>query len=128
MAFTQTIGYTSTLGGVTLTESKGYAASSSTSLEETVNNGQTDQEVVVAIDVSAVKAFYIVSDYAVTLETNSGSTPADTISLVADVPYVWTTDSYDTFQLGTDVTSFFFTNASGSNATIKMHTVIDATP
>lgn len=95
---------------------------------ETVANGQTDDEIIVAIDVSAVKAFYLVSDQPVTFETNSGSAADNTISLLAGVPYVWTEDSYDSFLLDTDVTSVFITNASGSTATIYLKALMDATP
>lgn len=95
---------------------------------ETVANGQTDDEIIVAIDVSAVKAFYLVSDQPVTFETNSGSTPDNSISLLAGVPYIWTEDSYDTFLLDTDVTSVFITNASGATATIYLKALMDATP
>jgi len=122
------LAWTATTGGESIARNKTYSASSRVTLDETVADGQTDKQVTVALDVSAVKAFYIVSDQSVTLETNSGSAPDDTISLVAGVPYWWSTDSYDTFQLGTDVTAFFFTNASGATATIKMEAIQDATP
>ena len=59
---------------------------------------------------------------------SDGSTPADTITLVANLAYVWDTDSYDTFQLGTDVTAFYFTNASGSTATVYCYAVVDPSP
>lgn len=95
---------------------------------ETIADSSTDFQINVAIDVSAVKSFYLVSSQNVTVETNSGSSPADTLTLTANDPYVWTTDSLDTFQLGTDVTAFFVTNASGSSATLDLVAVVDATP
>lgn len=116
-------------GSTLLTRTKAYTGTLAVSLDaETVADAQTDQQSVLSLDVSAVKSFYIVSSQAVTLETNSGSSPANTIALLADIPYIWTTDSYDTFLLTTDVTSFFFTNASGSTATIYMEAIIDSTP
>lgn len=105
-----------------------YTASSRVSVSESVTTGQTDFAISVAIDVSAVKSFFLCSDYAVTVETNNGTTPDDTITLVAGVPYKWNTDSYDTFQLGTDVTAIYVTNASGSTATIQLEAIVDATP
>lgn len=95
---------------------------------ETVADGQTDSEINFDLDVSACKSFYLISSQAVTFETNSGSSPADTISLRANEPYVWHTNAYDTFLLGTDVTSVFITNASGSTATIYCVAGFDATP
>lgn len=96
--------------------------------DESVADSQTDYQITVALDVSAVQVFYLVSSQAVTFETNDGSTPDDTISLVADFPYVWSTDSYDSFLLGTDLTDVFITNASGSAALINMWALIDPTP
>ncbi len=128
MAFTHavTIGVQPAGTGVTRTAS--YSASSELALTETIADSSTDFQIVAAIDVSAVKSFYVVSDKAVTLETNNGTTPDDTISLKAGIPYIWNTDSYDTFKLGTDVTDLFITNASGGTATLELRCVQDATP
>lgn len=95
---------------------------------ETVANGQTDKQLNIAIDVSAVKGFWLESDQDVTFETNDGSTPDNTISLLAGKPYVWDADSYDAFLLDTDVTAVFITNASGAAATIWLLVDYDATP
>jgi|GEM_PF-1794018 len=94
---------------------------------ETVADSQTDQEVEFALDVSKCKSFFLVSTQDVTFETNDGSSPDDTISLRANEPYVWHTNSYDSFLLGTDVTSVFITNASGSTATIYCVALYDGT-
>jgi hypothetical protein len=95
---------------------------------ETVTTGQTDYEINFDLDVSACKSFYLESDQDVTFETNDGSTPDDTIALKANEPYVWHSQSYDSFLLTTDVTSVFITNASGSTATIYCVALFDATP
>lgn len=95
---------------------------------EVVANAQTDKEIVIAIDVSAVTSFVLLSTQDVTIETNDGSSPDDTISLKANVPYIWNEDSYDSFLLTADVTSIFVTNASGAAATIHCFQICDATP
>lgn len=97
-------------------------------IDESVADSSTDYEITLTLDVSAVKAFFLNSDQAVTFETNDGTTPANTISLAADIPYVWYTGKYDSFLLTTDVTSIFITNASGSAATVNLWALIDATP
>jgi hypothetical protein len=97
-------------------------------INEAIADGATNAQVNAAIDVSATKSFLIVSDQDVTVETNSGSTPDDTIDLVANQPYTWNPDAYDDFLLGTDVTAFFITNASGETATVQIEALIDATP
>ena len=114
--------------GEVIRSNKSYSAASKVSVDESVATGQTDKQIFVAIDVSAVKSIIILSDQAVLLETNSGSTPTNTLSLLAGVPYLWNTDSYDTFKLTGDVTSIFITNSSGAAARIQLDAVVDPTP
>ncbi len=97
-------------------------------LDESVADSATDFEIVVGIDVSEIKAIMILSDQIVTLETNNGTTPDDTLNLTANNAYEWYEGSYFTNLLTTDVTSVFITNASGSTATIKILATVDATP
>ena len=100
-----------------------------TSVDAAIGDGQTDTAVVFALDFSQCTAFYLVSDQDVTFETNNATTPDDTIALLANVPYIWTEDSYDTFLIGTDITTnVFVTNASGSTANIKIRALVDSTP
>ena len=127
---THTIKQGVTVGSESLERSASYSGTGPIGIDgETVANGQTDFQINIAIDVSALKSFYLVSDQAVTIETNSGSEPDDTLVLKAGIPYIWNTDSYDAFLLGSeDVTAFFVTNASGGTATIHCYGVQDATP
>lgn len=128
MSYSHVVQQSVTAGGVSTSKSNTYTANGRVSVAESVANGQTDYEINVDLDVSAVKSFYLVSTQDVTFETNNGATPDDTISLLADVPYVWTEESYDSFLLTVDVTSIFITNASGSAATITLEAIYDPTP
>ena len=94
----------------------------------TVPDSTSDQLCEIAIDVSQVKTFFIVSTQDVTVETNDGSTPDNTLSLVANEPYIWHVSALDTFQLDTDVTAMYITNASGAEATVYVDVVEDTTP
>lgn len=96
--------------------------------EITVTNDLTDFQVVIGIDVSAIQAIIIVSDQNVTMETNDGLSPNDTINLLADNPYIWYTGSYFTNLLTTDITDLYFTNSSGETATVKLLVIYDSTP
>lgn len=127
MAFSHTITVAVQPASAGVSRSKSYSGSQETSLSETIAVG-TDTPIYTQIDVTAVKSFYIVSDRAVTLETNDGSSPDDTLVLKAGVPYIWNTDSYDTFQLTADVVVIYVTNASGASANIEMRCIQDATP
>lgn len=113
-----------------VTRSKTYTADSITELELAIPDSTTDQEVVLAIDVSAIVAIIIDSDQAVTIETNSGSAADDTLTPAANVPLLWTNDDEhaNPFTSGTDVASLFITNASGATANIKISVLQDSTP
>lgn len=128
MAFQHSVANTISVSGRTISITNTYTGSQSLSINEEIADGATNAQVNAAIDVSATKSFLIVSDQDVTVETNSGSTPDDTIDLVANQPYTWNPDAYDDFLLGTDVTAFFITNASGETATVQIEALIDATP
>lgn len=111
-----------------LLKSKTYTASGRVGFIDETAAGSSTTEIVVALDVSAVKSFFLVSDVACTVETNSSGAPDDTITLVAGVPYLWNTDSYDTFKLATDVTSIFVTVSGSGDATLTLEAIYDATP
>lgn len=128
MAFTHTITQKVTSGGNTVTADNSYSGGAQVSLDESIPDSSTDLLVVVALDVSKIQSIYILSDQDMTLETNDGTTPADTINLLAGKPYIWHIGSYFTNLLATDVTAFYMTNASGSSAQLKMEAVLDPTP
>lgn len=128
MSFTHTVTQNVQVGSTLISGSKSYSNSSKVSIEETIAAATTDDDVVLAIDVSALKSIIILSDQDVKIETNSGAAPDDTINLVADVPYIWNTDSYNACLLTTDVTVIYVTNAGATAATLKIEALLDATP
>lgn len=114
--------------GTTHSTTREKTASSVTIVEETVATAQTDSLIAFTLDVSACKAFRIVSSAAITVETNSGSAADNTLTLAANEPYEWNVDSEHTFLLTADVTGLYITNASGATATIQIFAAVDATP
>ena len=86
----------------------------------------TNYNILAAIDVSQVVAFHMQANTALTVKTNSSSSPANTITLVADQPYQFVTGDYNTFLLTTDVTSLFVTNSSAAT-TFYLLAEFDAT-
>jgi hypothetical protein len=106
--------------------SKQYVAAASLEIDEQIAIA-ADVPVVMNLDVSQVKAFLIVSDQDVTAEFNSSGAPTPSIALKKDVPYIWTTDSYDTFKLTVDVTALFITNASAAIANVSIRAAYDPT-
>ncbi len=115
-------------GNDTLSHQVAKTADGEINLDVAVADESTDLQAVVALDVSALKSLYIVSDQAVTIETNDGLSPDDTLTLAAGVPIAWhDTDGTDN-PLGTDVTDLYFTNASGNDAIVKIRALQDVTP
>ena len=128
MSFTHTQVIQVMTPGRTITKSYSMTGGSETSISESVPDSSTDLLINFTLDVSTCTSFYMSSSQTMTIETNSGGSPIDTIVLVADKPYIWNTDSYDSFLLGTDVTALYATNASGSAATLEVEALFDPTP
>lgn len=127
MSFSHILTEKVAVGDNQISKSNTITGGAKQSIEESVPDSSTDLAIAFTLDVSQLKSLYIVSDQDITLETNSGSSPADTISLVAGVPYVWHADSYHTCLLGTDVTGLFATNSSGTDATLQIEALYDPT-
>lgn len=129
MSFTHKIDYVWTGGNLSDTSSKSYTETGATNITLEIATGQTDVEVVCALDVSELVSFFISSDQDIRFEGNNNAGADFQIDLIANVPYIWHTDAYDTNLLGAvDVTSFFLTNASGSTATFKLRALYDTRP
>lgn len=100
--------------------------------EETIPKNSTDLALVIAMDVSALRGLYICSDVNLTIETNSGSAPDNTIALKAGVPLTWTNEggnAYFACPFTVDVTTIYATNADLTNdATLEIQLSYDPTP
>lgn len=125
--FTHTVNQQVFAAGATITAQKAYSAGQQVSVDTNVAIGATNLNLVFALDVSQVQSFVMVSDQNLTVKTNSSGSPANTINLLANVPYVWTADAYHTFLLTTDVTSLYVTNASGALARLQIQALSDET-
>jgi hypothetical protein len=79
-----------------------------------------------AVDVSQMKTLYLYSTTDTTVETNSSSSPANSISLQGGVPYLWTSTSGIANPLTTDVTSLFLSNGEASIASFSLRIGYDA--
>lgn len=128
MAQTATVTEAINIGGVEVTRATVYTDEAATSIDKAVADAATNFLIALVQDVSETSVVYIVSDQVVTLEFNNSTTGEPTIVLVADVPYVWHTNSYLADLLTTDITKLYVTNASGSTANIKIRFLYDATP
>lgn len=102
-------------------------------INEPIPDGQTDMEVAFELDVSQAKSFMLLSDQDVTVETNDGTTPANTFNLAAGVPFIWPATEGQSFMdteagaVSTDITALFVTNASGETANFRADCIYDPT-
>jgi len=115
--------------GAQLSKEVSVSGGLSIDLSEEIAGEVTDSEVVLGIDFSALQFIALESDQDLTLETNSGSAPDDTISLKANNPLIWEADaSYFANPLTADVTSLFVTNAGSTAANLRILALVDPTP
>ena len=130
MAFTHKIIETWTSGNRSIATESDYSGDAQESKDVSIPDSETDYLVNFALDVSQIQAIFILSDQDITLETNDGGSPVDTISLLAGKPYIWKkTDSYDTCKLTTDITALYITNTGNSAAArLQIEVVKDDTP
>ena len=96
-------------------------------LDEPIPDESTDLPVALALNVTQCKGYYFVADQDLTLETNSGSAPADTVNLLAGKPLVWHPDCYLANKFGTNITALYVTNASGAETRLKAEIIVDPT-
>lgn len=126
---THTVTKTVDAPGGQATAAMTYTATGSVEItDEAIAGTVTDFQINVAIDFSALKSLWIHCDQAITIETNSGSAPDDTLTPAAGVPIEWQHDSEHACPLSADVTALFVTNASGVAATFNLRALQDATP
>lgn len=117
------------IGGQQISSSNTYSSEGQTGVTVSVPDESTDLQVVFAIDFSQVKSIIIQADGGdLTVETNNGTTPDDTLALTDGSPYIWNEDSLDTLLITADVTALYLTNASGAAVTFQIDVIYDSTP
>jgi hypothetical protein len=118
MAFTVRVTKGASEGTTSISSTVDHTVETVTKMQEVFADGVTNGQVLVAIDVSQLKAFAMVSNVALTVKTNSSGSPQETFALVANKPVVWQEGEAAIFA--GDVTQIFVTNASGSSATLQV--------
>lgn len=82
-------------------------------INEQLGTGITDHLVSVAWTSAGVQSIVIIADADCTLETNSGGSPADTIALIANRPFIWRRgDGYYAYPFAGNVTSLYLTTSA----------------
>jgi len=120
-------------GGTAISKSVEVQSGAEINLDETIAEATTDQLIAFVLDVSQIKGLYIISDRALLIQTNDGAAPANTITLAANVPFMWVNGDAairDTAGavITTDVTELYVTNTDPDNAaTLRIRTLYDPT-
>lgn len=96
--------------------------------DQAVPADSSEMPLVVSFDVGQLVSLFIMNTKDMTLKTNSSGAPDDTLNLIANVPYIWNTDSLDTCLLTVDVTGLFLTDESSADAIFNLVALIDPTP
>lgn len=115
--------------GRILTAEKSYSGDGElASRSVSIPTGETKFEITWSADVDKITSIWIHSDQVITINTNDGDAPVETLVMKAGVPYEWNTDSYDTLKFSTDITALFIANASGETALLDIEGTLDSSP
>ena len=121
---TQTLSFGHSGASVTINDQVNKSGSTATESSFTVAGSTTDQQQAIDFVKANLQLIYIKSDQDLTLETNSSSAPADTITITAGIPYVWVAGSGITNPFAGNVTTTYWTNAGASLATVYVRVLV----
>lgn len=130
MAITHTLTRAWGLGSSRIEKIAAVPAGAEYNIDETIGAAASDAAVACALDVSQIKSLFIVADAAMTLETNDGGAPVNTITLQANIPFLWIVGDAplrDTAggAITTDITGLFVTSAAGG--LLQIRALVDPT-
>jgi len=116
---TLTKGWASSVGGQ-LSKQVVYSANNELNVDMQVAASSTNLPFAFRFLKAGLQCLYIICDQAVTLHTNSTTTPQDTINLAKGVPYVWDQSSGITNPFAADVTAGYVSNSGSSVANLSV--------
>lgn len=115
--------------GQTVVDNFTAEASKATVLSEVIGASETDVAVALSVDVSAAAFVYLKATGGdLTVETNDGDAPDDTISLVDGVPVIFVKDKLGSNPFSADVTGGLFVTSGADGGTLDVQVLEDATP
>jgi hypothetical protein len=114
-------GVSSDAGGSPLTASYNEAGTTEIIVDQVIAASQTDLLVAMVFTTASLQAIEILADSNMTLETNSGGAPANTISLKAGIPFLWSkSPGYFANPFTVDVTAWYITNTASGRLRAKI--------
>jgi hypothetical protein len=115
------------MGGLAVAGSLAVAANAEQNRVLAVAGESTDAEFDLDFPFANLKSFFAVSTQDVTIETNDGAAPDDTITLKAGVPFWWAEGNGAENPFTADVASIFITNAGSAAAQVDIRVLYDST-
>ncbi len=112
MAFTYSMKRIYSQGGDGLSSTENLSDALSLEISQAIAANQTNLAIALTMDVSQLKAVYILCDQDITLNFNGHSAPAPQILLKANVAYEWSSTGYLVNLLTTDITGLEITNTT----------------
>jgi hypothetical protein len=112
-------------GGTAIgTTNQAISAGANCSISETIAAAASNLEVAFVLDASQVSALVLIATADMTVETNDGTTPDNTFTLKANVPYVWTSADGGTLRdtagvSVVDITALFVTSTAGGVLSVE---------
>lgn len=97
-------------------------------IDVSIPSTTTDLHAIFNLLIAQMTDLFIVSDKDVTIQTNDGTSPDDTITLLADKPFCWYLGCGIANPITADITDLYITNAGGAAALVKIRSGYDATP
>lgn len=120
MATSHKITRTTSVSGRSVTTTQEVTGEVGMTFEFTIADAAVDTLIAIAFAISKLKSIIITVTQNVTLETNSGAAADDTINLKAISAFQWGVGEERANPFTVDVTGFFFSNASGDDAVVKI--------
>ena len=116
-------------GGATFGGSLSDTADAEDNRNVTISSS-VEVEVDLAISATRLKHLFMLSDGALTIRTNQGTTgtPQDVIALTANSPSSYSASSGTTGPFAGDVTAFFVTTTGAGPTLLRVRVLQDSTP
>ena len=125
MATTHKVTRTTSIAGRSVSDTLDITGEVAQTFDLSITDATTDELVAIAFAVAKLKSIIIKSDQDITVETNDGATPIDTINVKKAMAFQWIEGEERANPFGTDVTAFFITNASGFTAKVEIEVLYD---
>ena len=125
MPFTCQLRTDSYANAMSVASSRSFTGDNQVAISQSIAAGTVDQEILLALDVSLLKMIVIQSDVNLTIKTNSSGSPANTLNIVANTPYIWGEGDYNALLLTTDVSKIFVSVPGAAAANLQLLALVD---